>query len=226
MAAFFVISAPIIKLSPLYLNLISMIKNNVSPSLCFTFLLGSLLLALGIFAQITEPLMQFDRTLVNQGQWWRLMTSQLIHYGIYHLAMNIIALLLCGYILLRQLTLISYSGLLIVCISGVGAGLYYGETDLHFYAGFSGVLHGFIFAGLILNWREAPWFYALASLALVGKLFNEQSAGFDTNHPLLPVPVAVDAHLYGTLSGLIFASIILAASLLRRRKNTPDELPK
>jgi len=203
-----------------------MFNNKLSASLCSSLLLGSLLLALGLFAHITDPLMQFDRALINQGQWWRLFTSQLIHYGLYHLTMNIIALLLCGYLLLRQLALTSYAGLLIVCLGGVGLGLYYGDTDLHFYAGFSGVLHGFIFAGLILNWREAPWFYALASLALVGKLFNEQSADFDTNHPLLPVPVAVDAHLYGTLSGLFFALIILAASLFRRQKNNPDKLTK
>src|SRR5690606_8442270 len=116
-----------------------------------------------------------------------------------------------------------YAGLLVVCLSGVGLGLYYGDPNLELYAGFSGVLHGFIFAGLILNWREAPWFYALAGLALLGKLFNEQSAGFDTSHPLLPVPVAVNAHLYGTLSGLFFALIILAAPLLQCQKNTSNE---
>lgn len=194
----------------------SIIKNHLSPSLSFTLLLGSLLLALGLFAPITEPLLQFDRALITQGHWWRLFASQLIHYGIYHLAMNLVALLLCGYLLLQQLTPMRYAGLLTTCLGGVGFGLYYGNPDLQFYAGFSGVLHGFIVAGLILNWREAPWVYALASLALLAKLFNEQSAGFDTNHPLLPVPVAVDAHLYGTLSGLIFTVIILTASKFRR----------
>src|SRR5690606_4917692 len=117
-------------------------------------------------------------------------------------AMNIVALLLCGFLLLQHLTPMRYAGLLITCLGGVGFGLYYGNPDLQFYAGFSGVLHGFIVAGLILNWREAPWIYGVASLALLVKLCNEQSAGFDTSHPLLPVPVAVDAHLYGTLSGL------------------------
>src|SRR5690554_2105986 len=192
-------------------------NHNLSSSFWFTLLLGSLLLALGLFPHITEPLMQFDRSLINQGQWWRLFTSQLVHYGYYHLAMNIIALLLCGTLLLRQLTLARYTVLLIVCLSGVGLGLYYGDTDLHFYAGFSGALHGFIFAGLILNWREAPWFYALAGLVVLAKLLNEQGPDFDPNHPLLPVPVAVDAHLYGTLSGLFFVIIILAISLRRRR---------
>lgn len=194
----------------------SIIKNCLSPSLCFTLLLGSLLLALGLFAPITEPLLQFDRASITQGHWWRLFTSQLIHYGIYHLAMNLVALLLCGYLLLQQLTPMRYAGLLTTCLGGVGFGLYYGNPDLQFYAGFSGVLHGFIVAGLILNWRETPWIYALASLALLAKLFNEQSAGFDTGHPLLPVPVAVDAHLYGTLSGLIFTVIILTAPKFRR----------
>jgi len=192
------------------------IKNYLSPSLCFTLLLGSLLLALGLFAPITEPLLQFDRASIIQGQGWRLFTSQLIHYGIYHLAMNIVALLLCGYLLLQQLTPMRYAGLLVTCLIGVGFGLYYGHPDLQFYAGFSGVLHGFIVAGLILNWREARWFYALAGLALLAKLFNEQSAGFDSSHPLLPVPVAVDAHLYGALSGVVFTVIILIASRFRR----------
>lgn len=203
-----------------------MTKLNISPSLWLTFMLGSLLLVLGMFHQITEPLMQFDRALINQGHWWRLLTGQLIHYGAYHLAMNIIALLLCGYLLLRQFTLKVYATLLAACISGVGLGLYYGNTDLQFYAGFSGVLHGLIVAGLILNWRDAPWIYALACLALLGKLLNEQGAGFDTSHALLPVPVAVDAHLYGAASGLVFALIMLAVSRAQRRANTPDALSK
>src|SRR5690606_37704248 len=103
------------------------IKNYLSPSLCFTLLLGSLLLALGLFAPITEPLLQFDRASIIQGQGWRLFTSQLIHYGIYHLAMNIVALLLCGYLLLQQLTPMRYAGLLVTCLIGVGFGLYYGH---------------------------------------------------------------------------------------------------
>lgn len=174
---------------------------------------------LGLFPSITEPLLQFDRARVNQGEWWRLLSGQLVHYGFYHLAMNVAALLLCGYVLLRDLSLPSYASLLLVTTLGVGLGIHTLSLDLDFYAGLSGVLHGLIVAGILLGLRETPVFNGVALLLIIGKLVQEQSADFDTSHALLPVPVAVDAHAYGAVAGLIFALALLLMNKLRASKS-------
>lgn len=194
-------------------------KNHLTLSLWLTLGLGGLMVLLGLFPSMTEPLLQFDRARVVQGEWWRLLSGQLVHYGIYHLAMNVAALLLCGYVLLRDLSLPSYASLLLITAVGVGLGIQTLSPDLDFYAGLSGVLHGLIVAGLLLGLREAPIFNGIALLLLVGKLVQEQSADFDTSHALLPVPVAVDAHAYGAVAGLIFALVLLLINRLRTPKS-------
>lgn len=179
-------------------------------SLALTVALAFVMLFLGLMPQATEALWQFDRTRIESGEWWRLITGQFIHYGFYHLAMNLSALLLCDFILLRQLSPVRYCVVLVLTTFTVGAGLYVGNPEMEFYGGFSGALHGLIITGLLLNLRPAPVFPFAALVLVLAKLIHEQTAGYDPQHPLLPVPVAVDAHLYGAIAGLLLGLILLA----------------
>jgi rhomboid family GlyGly-CTERM serine protease len=188
----------------------------ISSSLWLTFGLSIALLAAGIFPTITEPLLQFDRARIDAGEWWRLFTGQLVHFGFYHLLMNIAALLLCGFVLLRDIQLWCYCTLLLVSATVVGLGLYYFNPELFFYAGLSGVLHGLIIGGLLFGIRLTPIFNGIALLLVFAKIIHEQSAGFDTSHALLPVPVAVDAHAYGALAGLLATALIFAVKHFAR----------
>ena len=54
---------------------------------------------------------------------------------------------------------------------------------------------------------------------MFGNLIHEQSSAYQaTDLPqLLPVPVVVDAHLYGAVSGLLFALGYAAVQGYRRR---------
>lgn len=188
----------------------------ITPSLWLSICLCALLLALGAFPTITEPLLQFDRQRIESGEWWRLLSGQIVHYGVYHLLMNVAALALCGFVLLRYLSLAAYATLLLVCALGVGLGLYFLSLELEFYAGLSGVLHGLILAGLLIGLRATPLFNVAALLLVTGKLFQEQAADFDTSHALLPVPVAVDAHVYGAAAGFLFATGMLILTYLTK----------
>src|SRR5690606_17108642 len=198
--------------------------NRITPSLWLSICLCALLLALGAFPTITEPLLQFDRQRIEGGEWWRLLSGHFVHYGAYHLLMNVAALALCGFVLLRHLGLLAYATLLLICALGVGLGLYFLSLELEFYAGISGVLHGLILAGLLISLRETPVFNVVALLLVMGKLFQEQGANFDTSHVLLPVPVAVDAHVYGAAAGFIFAVGILIYTYLTKTNAHPKTL--
>lgn len=181
----------------------------ITPSLWLTGALCVIMLGLGLFATLTESLLQFDRSAINAGQWWRLFSGQLIHYGVYHLLMNLSALILISFIFLPTISLARYCLLFSTCASSVGLGLYYCNPELGYYAGLSGVLHGLLVAGLLLTFFETPKFNALALLAVTAKLLHEQSQNFNTHHPLLPVPIAIDAHIYGALAGLLCGSLML-----------------
>lgn len=192
----------------------------ISASLTATLALAALMLILGLVPSWSVPALEFNRTLMAEGQWWRLFTGHWVHYGFYHLAMNVSAFLLCGYILLRHLPLSHYALLLGVCLLGVGWALYWLSPQLHYYAGLSGVLHGLLTAGIILSCQRAPWLSGAVLVLLAGKLVQEQSAHFDANHPLLLAPVAVNAHCYGAVIGAVFGLAELARRRLLRRLRT------
>lgn len=192
-----------------------MARQHLTPSVQLTLILAALMLALGLSHHWTESLLEFNRSAIADGQWWRLLSGQWIHYGFYHLAMNTAAFVLCAYVLLRQLALPHYLLLLLCSMTTVGLGLYWFNPRLEYYAGLSGALHGLLVAGVFEILKQRPWFGGAALILVALKLVQEQSASFDASHPLLPVPVAVDAHLYGALAGLAWG---LSSLLARRAK--------
>ena len=198
-----------------------MSKRPLNASQALTLSLAMITLLLASFQGWSEPWLEFNREAIDRGQWWRLITGHWVHYGFYHLLMNSAALLLCGYVLLTELKPSHYTGLLLTCLVTVGLGLYWGNPQLGYYAGLSGVLHGLLVAGLFLGLYQAPRLYGLALLVVAIKVLREQWPGFDTTHALLPVPVAVDAHLYGALTGLAWGLL----AILARRPLHPNGRP-
>lgn len=188
----------------------------LTPSLWLTIALGVLMILLGAFQSVTETALEYSRSAISEGQLWRLITAHFIHYGPYHLAMNLGALMLCGWILFQEVSLKHYSLLILVCLIGVSTGLYGFSPELDYYAGLSGALHGLLVAGVLITLRQTPWMNSLALAVVVFKIVQEQLPGYDTSHSLLPVPVAVDAHLYGALTGLAWGLGVLGRSFRTR----------
>ncbi|MHB8902511.1 MAG: rhombosortase, partial [Thermoguttaceae bacterium] len=82
--------------------------------------------------------LQYDRTAVNGGQVWRLLTCQLTHWSWDHLFWDAAALLFLGWVLERQdrRSLLICLGLSVVLIPAV---VHIGLPDLATYRGLSGI---------------------------------------------------------------------------------------
>ena len=174
---------------------------------------------LGWFSSSDNNLLELDRLRIAEGEWWRLLSGNLVHYGFYHLLMNLAALLVCGYVFFLRCNLWLYGGLLLFSGLCVGLGVYWGTPELMFYRGLSGVLHGLIIFGFLFSFKQTPWINGIGLMLVIGKLIHEQSAAYQATdlQQLLPVPVVVDAHLYGAVSGLLFALGYAAVQGYRRR---------
>ena len=192
---------------------------HVNASLKLTLSLTLMTLLLAGIQGWSEPWLEFNREAIDRGQWWRLITGHWVHYGFYHLLMNSAALLLCGYVLLIDLKPGHYTALLLTCLLSVGLGLYWGNPQMGYYAGLSGVLHGLLVAGLFLSLYQAPRLYGLALLVVAIKILREQWPGFDT------VPVAVNAHLYGALTGLAWGLLAMPLRGLLHPNGRPRRKP-
>ena len=174
---------------------------------------------LGWLSSSDNNLLELDRLRIAEGEWWRLLSGNLVHYGFYHLLMNLAALLVCGYVFFLRCNLWLYGGLLLFSGLCVGLGVYWGTPELMFYRGLSGVLHGLIIFGFLFSFKQTPWINGIGLMLVIGKLIHEQSAAYQATdlQQLLPVPVVVDAHLYGAVSGLLFALGYAAVQGYRRR---------
>ncbi|MDX1705280.1 rhombosortase [Pseudidiomarina sp.] len=152
----------------------------------------------------------YERGQVAQGQWWRLLTAQLVHFDQPHLWLNVLGLWLWWLLFIEYLPRWrSWLWLLpIMLVSSLGHML--GEPDVNIYAGFSGTLYGLFAYGSIrdiLGGRYSGW---LILVPILGKNIYD----------LLYLPptsdIAVPAHLAGITAGAVIAM------LLHRGNNLDD----
>lgn len=144
----------------------------------------------------------FERDKVEQGQWWRLLTAQLMHFDEPHLWLNVLGLWLWWLLFIEYLPRWrTWLWLLpVMVISSLGHLL--GEPDITYYAGFSGTLYGLFAYGSIrdiLAGRYSGW---LILVAILGKNI------YDLFYPPLASDVAVPAHLAGIAAGAVIAMLL------------------
>lgn len=176
------------------------------------------LLALMALLQLWAPALDWQRFAIAHGAVWRLLTGHLVHLNWTHLALNGSGLLLLAWVFRDEVSPGQAGLAALVLAVLVGVGLYLGDPSILRYAGFSGVLHGLLYAALVLTWRRTPWVNTVALLVLLGRLYAEQQSSYDTLYlqAWIGAPVAVDAHLYGALGGVILGGIGLLWSVLHR----------
>jgi rhomboid family GlyGly-CTERM serine protease len=197
-----------------------MINVKVAPNIYLGVFLSFLMLLLTALENSLFPLLSLDAIRVSQGEFWRLLTANLVHFGWTHTLMNATALLLCILAFFTAYSLKKFSLFLLWCSAMVGIGIYWFNPEYSPYAGLSGAIHGLIVAGLLQTRAYPIWIRVVALSLMIAKLLQENSEGYAATdlQALLPVAVAVESHLYGALAGLTFAGIDWLLQRLKRKK--------
>jgi rhomboid family GlyGly-CTERM serine protease len=185
------------------------IKGN-SRTFFYVVLFGVMAL-LAMSPELTQTL-AYDRQQVNNGgSYWMLLTCHFVHLGGNHALLNlagvgILAALFSGEISGK------YSAILVgVCALVTGLGVHLFSQQIERYYGFSGVLHGCLVGELIITIRRFFLLHSLVIAGTVGKVLWEW-LGFGnliSSAEFIGGDVAVDAHLYGLISGFLAGVIIL-----------------
>lgn len=172
---------------------------------------------LSLFEPEGSSSLAFRRQLIEQGQWWRLYTANWVHFGGYHVAMNVLGLGAIYYFLFWRRHDVAWWIVLALVPWCVGGGLYLFNPELDEYRGFSAAAYGALMTGLILEWRYSRLIMSIAVLGLIGKIIYEQFPGYDVNYlrDQIGVEVAIDAHLWGALGGSLLGVICLTWELAR-----------
>jgi rhomboid family GlyGly-CTERM serine protease len=172
-------------------------------------LLGGAVVLFALGGESWRLALRYERlSILEAGQYWRLLTGHLVHGSVTHLSLNLAGLVLIGALFPRHFSVVNWVVIVVASLVAIDAGFVWNEPQLHWYVGLSGVLHGCLAAGAVAWWRYESRGLALAlTSVLVGKLVWEQWQG------ALPLsgdmPVIIDAHLYGALGGGLAGAIVL-----------------
>lgn len=172
---------------------------------------AALLIATSLAGDALVPRLRYERAAIAQGEVWRLLSGQLVHYDARHLLLNLAGLMLLWLLYARDARPREWALVGLAAALAVGVLLYLLEPGVTWYVGLSGVLHGGWAASTVFARRRWRLEANVSAVLLAGKLLVERFASLGAAlDPGLPVITA--AHLYGALGGLV-----AALALARRR---------
>jgi rhomboid family GlyGly-CTERM serine protease len=171
------------------------------------FALTSLLLELG--GDGVRQALAYNRTALEAGEYWRLLTAHFVHLGLTHLLLNLAGLALVVWIVGHAYSWSRWLIVVILSIVAIDAGFWFLAPELNWYVGVSGLLNGFLAAGLVIGVADRERESIGLAVIVLAKLSWEQING--------PLPgsistsggaVVVDAHVYGAVGGLLAAALL------------------
>ena len=158
----------------------------------------------------------YDRDLLAQGELWRLLSSHFVHTNFNHLMLNIAGLTMLWALHGDHYDNKNYALAFIISMIVCSAGIYFFDTDMQRYVGLSGVLHGIFIWGAFLDIKRGWKSGYLLVIGVIAKVAYEQVFGASAEvESIINASVAIDAHLWGTVGGLV-ASIGIIISILKK----------
>lgn len=177
----------------------------------------AVLLVLGIFPQEWLQGLEFHYSSTLSWRWY---TAHFVHLTPFHALMNVAGagalwLLIVAYAPTRLLL----SGLLVLPWI-VSAGLYHSgvSENMVSYRGFSGILYGFYFMGAFFTFWKERLTATVLLFFLVIKISVEQQPSFDNGYLMDDIGgwVAVDAHFFGLIGGVVMVLIYCLLAYFRK----------
>ena len=159
-----------------------------------------------LFGDIGRETFRYDRLLIEDGEYWRLITGHFVHLGTTHLVLNMAGLVLVWLLVGRYFNRVQWLQVLAIILAVTTASFWFVDEHLLWYVGLSGVLHGLLVAGAIRGYRELPSESAIIGLIVAGKLAWEQFSGpLPGSESVSGGAVVVNAHLFGAVGGVAAA---------------------
>ena len=190
-------------------------------SLGFVIIISAICILLHFF--VPESTLAYRYSDISQGQWWRLITGNLMHTNHWHLAMNIAGLWVISFLYQFNRILIKLLFLFSVLCLMEGLGLYWFYPNLQGYVGLSGVLHGLFAYGAVREiFLKIKMGYFLL-LGVIAKTAYEQFFGASSEvSQMIGARVATEAHLIGMISGVLIA--VTCCMLSKAQKSNKNKI--
>lgn len=183
-----------------------------------TKIYAALALSMIVLALVPENwqlTLQYQRSALELGQLWRAVSGHLLHANQWHLLLNLAGLLLAFLLHGRDFSARQLLLQWFVFSLAISVLLYLFATNIHSYVGLSGVLHAMLTLGAIKDVQQRDHSGYLLLAGLLAKVAYEQWQGPDAElATLIGADVAIDAHLYGVITGVLLALALKAGKRL------------
>lgn len=144
---------------------------------------------------------------VNNGEWWRIFTSSVLHFGLVHLAFNMLVLWLVGKVLEPGAGALRFSIIYVVSVIGGAVGaLWLSPNALT--GGASGGVFGIAAAATLVLWRQGVrfWDTGFGPLLAINLFLNVT----------IMSNVSLGGHLGGLIAGAAAAEIMMRARRIEK----------
>ena len=173
-------------------------------------ILAVIVVVTSIYQEYSLQLFQFNRHLIGEGEWWRILSSNIVHISWNHSLLNLASLAIVTFCFIRDLNPLRDVFAMVACFLGAGFGLYFFSPEIELCVGMSGALYGYWFYYILATVKMDPKFSLIAFLLLVGYVFNQQFLqDIEQTSTFVGGSVALDSHFYGTITGIITGLISL-----------------
>jgi membrane associated rhomboid family serine protease len=146
---------------------------------------------------------------VANGEWWRIVSSSVVHYGAIHLFFNMLVLWLVGKVLEPGAGAFRFMLIYIVSVIGGAVGaLVLSHGPQQFTGGASGGVFGVAAAATLVLWRQGVrfWDTGFGPLLAINLLLNVT----------IMTGVSVGGHLGGLIAGAAAAEIMMQARKIQK----------
>jgi rhomboid family GlyGly-CTERM serine protease len=183
-------------------------------------------LALGLVATIFQcnpvwrSALLYDRPEIANGQWWRLWSGHLVHFGWSHFIADTGLFLILGFILRAQPRL---AGLALVILPAIiSASIYFFDPVMLRYGGLSAVDLSLLLVVAGQGWQRdwKDWFWPSVLLIYIGEIVFESAIGQGHGGGMIrfddpSIHVATSAHI----AAAVCAGLFLAGKFLCRNRD-------
>jgi rhomboid family GlyGly-CTERM serine protease len=151
-----------------------------------------------------QPMLRFDRQLIEQWQLWRLVSGHLSHLNWSHFALNMAGLSMVAFFFSAYKSTAYWASAVLFIALVCSAGMLI-DHQLDRYVGLSAVLHGLFIIGGRWEMKRYTLSGAVLLAIIIGKLFWEQMYGaLPGSEAVTGGRIAINSHLYGAIAGGLF----------------------
>jgi rhomboid family GlyGly-CTERM serine protease len=151
----------------------------------------------------------FDRTAIARGEWWRIWTGHLIHFGWPHFIADVGLFVILGRLLEWQHPWLSRFAI-VALPAVISASVYWFDPAMTRYGGLSAVNVGLLLFLACNGWQKSwvDWFWPAVLVIYVGEIILEATKGHGHGGGMIQfddpsVRVATVAHIGGSLFGVL-----------------------